>query len=317
MPKVSLLIPIYGVAMYIEQCARSLFEQTYHNIEYIFVNDCTKDKSVEILLDLIKEYPNRKNQIKIVHHHKNRGLSAARNTAIENMTGDYLWHIDSDDYISLNAVELLVKKAQKTNAEVIIFGHNKVYPHKIVSSDIRPLEKHEYIQCLLLNSIPASMWNKFYNSSFYRRIRIQSIEGINQGEDYAVVPRILYQTSKITWVNTPLYFYNLKNQDSYSQNISLNSIVSQKKADDVLYDFFKDIDSYKHTLGALHLRSMLFLIKTSNKDQYQNIIQIYKYYLHNSSSNLSLLDKTILFLIKNRLFGICYTMIFLHKKIFK
>ena len=61
--KVSILVPIYGVEKYIERCARSLFEQTYHNIEYVFVNDCTKDNSIDILLAVLAQYPNRKGQV--------------------------------------------------------------------------------------------------------------------------------------------------------------------------------------------------------------------------------------------------------------
>ena len=227
--KVSILVPVYGVEKYIERCARSLFEQSYYNIEYIFVNDCTKDKSIEILTDVLDEYPHRKAQVKIIHHKRNRGLSAARNTAVANMTGDYLWHIDSDDYVAVDAVEELVREIKKTNANVVIFGYNSVYANKTISNTIEPYNNiNTYIKLLLLNSIAASMWNKFYRTSFYKEIGIMSIEGIGQGEDYAVVPRILYNTSKITWFNKSLYFYNLVNQSSYSNNISLASIKSLK-----------------------------------------------------------------------------------------
>ena len=64
--KVSILVPVYGVEKYIERCARSLFEQTYDNIEYIFVDDCTKDRSIGILQKVLEDYPNRKNQVKIL-----------------------------------------------------------------------------------------------------------------------------------------------------------------------------------------------------------------------------------------------------------
>ena len=73
-PKVSVLVPIYGVEKYIERCARSLFEQSLDNIEYIFVNDCTKDKSMDILYEVIKDYPHLLEQIRIINHETNRGL---------------------------------------------------------------------------------------------------------------------------------------------------------------------------------------------------------------------------------------------------
>ena len=317
MLKVSLLVPIYGVEKYIERCVRSLFEQTYPNIEYVFVNDCTKDKSVEILLTVLKEYPNRKSQVKTIHHHQNRGLSAARNTAVENMTGDYLWHIDSDDYIAIDAVEQLVNESQITKAEVVIFSHYKVYLNQIEYSRVQNDEKHAYIKQLLFNSIAASMWNKFYKSSFYIKTGIWSVEGINQGEDYAVVPRILYFAPTIAWLDKPLYFYNLSNESSYSKNISQASIESQKKADDVLYLFFKDIPDYTDVLAKLYVRSMLFLIKTSGKDRYQNIIVEYQDSFTNVVTGLSMSDRLILYLIRRRMFCLCYLIIICAKIISK
>lgn len=90
MLKISILTPIYGVEKYIEQCARSLFEQSYASIEYIFVDDCTPDKSIGILQSLLKEYPGRAQQVRIIHHDRNRGVGAARQTALMAATGDYL-----------------------------------------------------------------------------------------------------------------------------------------------------------------------------------------------------------------------------------
>ena len=76
--KVSVCTPVYGVEAFIERCARSLFTQSYKNIEYIFVNDCTPDRSMEVLQQVLSDYPERKDSVKIVNHKTNRGLVAAR-----------------------------------------------------------------------------------------------------------------------------------------------------------------------------------------------------------------------------------------------
>ena len=78
MCQVSILVPIFNVEKYIERCAISLFEQTYKEIEYIFVDDCSPDDSVKILEKIIERYPQRREHIRIIHHKKNRGLAAAR-----------------------------------------------------------------------------------------------------------------------------------------------------------------------------------------------------------------------------------------------
>ena len=76
MLKVSILVPVYGVEQYIEKCARSLFEQTYSDIEYVFVNDCTKDDSIGVLKRVLEKYPQRMQQVRIINHEKNMGLGA-------------------------------------------------------------------------------------------------------------------------------------------------------------------------------------------------------------------------------------------------
>ena len=91
--KVSVCIPVYGVEKYIERCARSLFEQTMRNgVEFVFVNDCTPDKSIEILEHVLAKYPHRKEQTKIINLPENGGVGRARRIAIENCTGEYIIH---------------------------------------------------------------------------------------------------------------------------------------------------------------------------------------------------------------------------------
>ena len=119
MYKVSILVPIYNVERYIERCARSLFEQTYTNLEYVFVDDCSPDRSLALLQDVIKDYPQRKDAVRIVSHEKNRGLAATRNTALECATGVFISHVDSDDWIAPRMIECLVSKQQETDADIV------------------------------------------------------------------------------------------------------------------------------------------------------------------------------------------------------
>ena len=90
-PKVSILVPVYNASASIERCAHSLFKQTFQDIEYVFINDCTSDDSIEKLQKIIAQYPHRKSWIKIIHHERNRGVAAARITAIDHSTGNYIF----------------------------------------------------------------------------------------------------------------------------------------------------------------------------------------------------------------------------------
>ena len=109
-PVVSILVPIYGVEKYIARCVESLFGQTYDNIDYVFVDDCTPDNSITVLKNVLSNYPNRKDSVRIIRHKKNQGLAVTRNTAVAVAKGEFLMHVDSDDWIELNTVELCVKK---------------------------------------------------------------------------------------------------------------------------------------------------------------------------------------------------------------
>ena len=110
LPLISILVPIYEVEKYIERCARSLFEQTYPNLEFVFVDDASPDKSIEILQLVINDYPKWDDHVSIIRHDKNYGIAATRNTLVKNSRGEFLLHVDSDDWIEPNTVELLVKK---------------------------------------------------------------------------------------------------------------------------------------------------------------------------------------------------------------
>ena len=103
-PSFSIIAPIYGVERYIVNCADSLLGQTYDNIQFIFVNDGTKDASIELLSKLIdKKYGALKDRIVIVNK-LNGGLPAARRTGMEYATGDYILHVDSDDWVETDMV---------------------------------------------------------------------------------------------------------------------------------------------------------------------------------------------------------------------
>lgn len=118
-PKVSVIIPIYNVEKYIDRCARSLFEQTLEDIEYIFIDDCTPDKSVDILESVLKEYPHRIPQTQIIRLPKNIGAANVRKKGILLATGEYVIQCDSDDWVEKDMYELMYNKALSEDLDMI------------------------------------------------------------------------------------------------------------------------------------------------------------------------------------------------------
>ena len=105
MPKVSVIIPVYNAGKYIERCVRSLFEQTLDDIEYIFVDDCSPDDSMDVLQKVLSEYPQRKENVTLIRHKANTGQSGARKSGMHVAKGEYIIHCDADDWVDLDMYE--------------------------------------------------------------------------------------------------------------------------------------------------------------------------------------------------------------------
>ena len=117
-PKVTVVIPVYNVATYIEKCATSLFEQTLDSLEILFVDDCSPDHSVEIIKKTLKKYPERNSLTRIIRMPSNSGLAAVRRQGIIEATGQYIIHCDGDDWVDSDLYEIMYNKAVKDNADV-------------------------------------------------------------------------------------------------------------------------------------------------------------------------------------------------------
>lgn len=124
MDKVSIITPVYKVERYIQECVESVLSQTYQNIEFILVDDCGGDKSIEIAEQILKENKHTGFIYQILHHDHNRGVSAARNTALTAATGNYIFCLDSDDKLENNAIEKLMQKASETDADIVVCAHH-------------------------------------------------------------------------------------------------------------------------------------------------------------------------------------------------
>lgn len=210
MPKVSIVIPVYKVEKYIAECAKSLFEQTLDDIEYIFVNDCTPDKSIEVLLEVLQRYPNRKQQVKIIHHKKNSGAAMARKNGILSATGEYIIHCDSDDWTDSKMYQTLYQKAKDENLDIVIcqYFEKRTDSSTLVSHQLGNNPKSKIIS----TPIYCSLCNKLvrrdiidWNNLLYPNHHMM--------EDAVLCAQMFYSAQKVGYVNQPLYYYRI-NDDS-------------------------------------------------------------------------------------------------------
>lgn len=239
MPKVSVIIPIYGVEDYIERCAISLFEQTLDDIEYIFVNDCTPDSSIEKLNNIIKKYPNRQPYIKIISHKQNKGLPQARKTGIINAIGDYIVHCDSDDWVDTNAYEILYNKANVNQTDILFFDYFISNGEKHTVTHRKEIDKTKPITSCI-NNLLWPVWGAFIRKDLYLNNNI-TYPVSNNGEDIALMLQLVYYANIMDHIQNPLYYYFI-NENSLSKNQQTNIIIERLNQivvnTELIFDFF-------------------------------------------------------------------------------
>ena len=207
-PLVSILIPVYGVEKYIERCARSVFEQTYENLEYIFVDDCTPDNSIALLEQVLSEYPQRVSLVRIITHKQNEGIAVVRNTAINNASGDFVYFLDSDDFIELDTIEALVSLQQKTNADIVT-GKMYINVDKIDPRYVEPMyyNKDEMLETILSNLWHHEIANRLVRRSLFIDHGIKALPHVNVCEDWQLTAKVVYYADTCVTLDKYTYHY--------------------------------------------------------------------------------------------------------------
>lgn len=192
--KVSVIIPVYRVSAYVERCLRSVMEQSYSDIECIIVDDKSDDNSVEKCKALIAEYNENEDKnektkgisFRIIHHEHNRGLSAARNTGTIAAKGEYLYYLDSDDYISPDCIEKLTTAVNENPSIEMVQGNTLMTSngkegtllynskHSVFISNNDEARKAFYKD----RFIYISVWNKLIKRSFVEECQLYCREGL-------------------------------------------------------------------------------------------------------------------------------------------
>lgn len=217
-PSFSVIVPVYGVEKYIERCARSLFGQTYGKIQFIFVNDGTEDRSIEILDSLIdSEFPHLKDRTVIVNK-ENAGLPAARKTGLEYASGDYILHVDSDDYIENCAVEKIASEAERTDADLIYFDLVVEYPGR---KSFRREKDYDAgrLDSFVVNLLNGKSYGYLCTKCFKRSIYDESalyFAPFPVYEDMYSSIQLIYRSKSASHLKECLYHYDRSNAGSFT-----------------------------------------------------------------------------------------------------
>lgn len=256
--KVSILVPFYKVEKYVGRCVESLFTQTYPNIEYVFVNDCTPDKSMEVINEYIAKY-DAADKCKIIIHEQNMGISASRNDCLDNMTGDYFLFIDSDDYIDQNMVELLVEAAVKENADISGCGYIEEFAdHSVEHPQYYTNDHDEMMRAITLLTIKGVMWKLLVRSTIVteHKDEVRFIPDRNMVDDYLFCCQIFYYAQRFAGVDRCMYHWIQYNPNNYTHT-TIFAVESQAAAIRKTEAFYKEKGVYSVVENALRQRKFI------------------------------------------------------------
>ena len=253
---VSIIVPVYNAERYIERCACSLFEQTLDNTEYLFVNDCSEDKSMDVLHRVMEQYPCRVSQVKIIHHETNKGVAVARNTGLLHASGTYIGWVDSDDWVDCEMFDAMYKTAEITKSDIVwcdfftCFGNEE--KEWQINRQLCDADSMALVRGLLHGKLHGSLCNSIARRQLYIDNEIGFSPEINLMEDKLVSIKLRYYAKKCTYKPGAYYYYNRTNTKSltfspenFDKNLndgiaSVQSILSFLETNDKGIDFSQD-----------------------------------------------------------------------------
>ena len=241
--KLSIIVPIFNVEDYIVRCAKSLIEQTasHDKFEIVFVNDGTKDNSVERLVEAfdLNSIPNCR-----IINKENGGLSSARNYGVGHSEGEYLWFVDSDDWIELNSVDIILSELD--SSPDILFT-SQMYKNVGNKQVLKYNSSYNTVAAGvdIVSKVPASCAVMYIvKRSFLNDNKFKFKEGIHF-EDSELTPRMLYCAKKVRSIDTPLYHHFMRDE-SITHNLTEQSLRDLMTVLSTHIDFYQSFVKPEH-----------------------------------------------------------------------
>ncbi len=314
-PKVSLLIPIYKVEAYVEECLHSVLAQNYPNLEIILLDDASPDRSMSIVKDLLKE--ETAHTVQILSHSQNRGLAAARSSSLQVATGEYLMFLDSDDYWASDQVVMkCVEKMEEDSSDLLVFNYTNLLGRRLHMETL-PLIYNpiDLVIAYLRGEVPAFLCNKCFRRDFFLQRANCWIEGKNLWEDMQNVVPYTLETRKISYLSDHFLVYrrlmgSVSNQLSPQVRESILEIHEQIKSRVYTSEQYKGLkDSLDQAIFFQRYLAKMIQLKTHSFNEFKKIVRE-DVDLHECAKQrkgfLALWDRFVLFFSAIKLYRISF-----------
>ena len=271
---ISVVVPVYNVENYIDDCLQSLLQQSYKNIEILCVDDCGNDNSMSI----VEKYKQKDDRIKILKHKKNLGLGGARNTGIDNANGKYIYFLDSDDFIDKDYLEKLIETIKKYDVDMVCngkilkyYGNDSKTNHLLKKEGDFVLNKVMDFDNETVKKIITSVWCKLYKTDFLKNSNFYFPEKL-AFEDMAFLHLIKTKMKNIVYIFGPTYYYRQRESSIMGQYKKVADKLDSIYIIKYIYEFYKKnnlLDKYSIPFAWLKK----FFKRQKNKQNYFNILK--------------------------------------------
>ena len=249
----SVIIPVYNVEPYLEQCLDSVVNQTYKNLEIICINDGSTDNSLKIL----EKFQQKDNRIKIINQ-ENKGVSAARNAGLDIATGEYITFVDSDDYLELNAYERTMNVLLNNKHVDVAEFRIRAFAENNDPINLTRLEKYtQYFDDIFNSKVHnVSTCNKIFKLEIIKERNIRFIEGLKYSEDHFFSHAFTVCSNNHAFINATLYNYRLWSNSATGKTVNSDGKFAMHTYYnyDALIDFAKQHNVFEKFKGSIFSR---------------------------------------------------------------
>lgn len=260
-PKITVIIPVYNAEKYLYSCLNSVSEQSLNDIEIICVDDHSTDSSPEILLNIAKEDA----RVSVITHNINKGEGASRNTGLDSARGDYVFHLDADDSIPVNALETLHHDAVKYNSDMVKGRYNIIHEDGKIEQldwstpDSKVINTNIYAS-KFLQKIPTSHCTYLYKREFLNLNNIRYRTDLVIGLDLIALATALVNASTITLIQDVIYRYFQSDESAIRGGLSVDVANDAIRTKEIIADLLNE--NGLHEAAIDYLQAWAYIIDT-------------------------------------------------------